>query len=38
MECVLVHNDSQRNKWPLAIVEDLIIGGDGAVRAVRIRT
>ena len=34
---MLVHNDSPRNTWPLGVVEELIPGGDGAVRAVRIR-
>ena len=36
-DVVLIHNDSPRNKWPQVIVEELIIGGDGAVRAVRIQ-
>ena len=36
-DVVLVHNDSPRNNWPLAIVDGLIIGGDGGVRAVRIQ-
>ena len=36
-DVVLVHKDSPRNTWPLGVVEELIAGGDGAVRAVRIR-
>ena len=33
-DVVLIHNDSLRNMWPLGVVEELISGGDGAVRAV----
>ena len=34
----LVHKESPRNTWPLGVVEELIPGGDGAVRTVRFRT
>ena len=34
---MLVHNDSPRNTWPLGVIEELIPGGDGALRAVQIR-
>ena len=30
--------ERNRNKWPLGIVEDLIVGRDGVVRAVRLRS
>ena len=36
-DVLLVNNDSPSNTWPLGVVEELIPGGDGAVRAVRIR-
>jgi len=35
---VLVHDDEPRVKWRMAIVEELIHGGDGLVRAANIRT
>ena len=34
---VLVHKDLPRNTWPLGVVDELP-GGDGAVRAARVRT
>lgn len=37
-DVVLIHDESPRNKWPLSVIEELIPGGDGAVRAVRVRT
>ena len=35
---MLVHDDTPRNKWHLAVVEDTIAGEDGLVRAANIRT
>ena len=37
-DVVLVHDDSKRVNWKLAIVESLIRGKDGHVRAAHIRT
>ena len=37
-DIVLVHDDKPRNSWKLAIIEELIRGNDGLVRAVNIRT
>lgn len=37
-DVVLVHDDGPRALWRLAVVEDLIHGGDGLVRAANIRT
>ena len=37
-DVVLVHNDGPRIKWRRAVVEELIHGGDGLVRAANIRT
>ena len=37
-DIVLVHDDGPRIQWRLAIIEDLIHGGDGLVRAANIRT
>jgi hypothetical protein len=37
-DVVLVHDDSPRSTWKLAVVEDLIRGGDNLVRAANIRT
>ena len=37
-DVVLEHNDGPRMKWRLAVVEELIHGGDGQVRAANIRT
>ena len=34
---VIVHDDKSRLYWRLAVVEDLIEGNDGHVRAVHIR-
>ena len=35
---VLVHDDTPRINWQLAVIEDVIKGSDGLVRAVNIRT
>ena len=35
---VLVHDDTARINWRLAVVEDTIVGEDGLVRAANIRT
>ena len=37
-DVVLVHDDGPRIKWKLAVVEELLPGRDGHVRAVNIRT
>ena len=37
-EVVLVHDDTHRSTWKLAVIESLIEGGDGLVRAANIRT
>ena len=37
-DIVLVHDDGPRIQWRLAIIEDLIHGGDGLVQAANIRT
>ena len=37
-DVVLIHDDSPRINWKMAVVEELIIGGDGLVRAANIRT
>ena len=37
-DVVLVHDDTPRASWKLAIFESLIKGGDGMVRAANIRT
>jgi hypothetical protein len=37
-DVVLVHDDSPRSTWKLAVVEYLIRGGDNLVRAANIRT
>ena len=37
-DVVLVYDDSPRNTWKLAIVEELMTGKDGLVRAVKIKT
>lgn len=37
-DVVLVHDDSPRISWKMAIVEELIVGRDGLVRAANIRT
>ena len=34
---MIVHDDKPRVQWKLAVVEDLIEGGDGMVRAAHIR-
>ena len=35
---MLVHDESPRLTWKLAVVESLIEGGDGLIRAANIRT
>ena len=35
---VVVHDDIPRTTWKMAVIEDLIMGGDGLVRAATIRT
>ena len=35
---VLVHNEGPRLDWRLAVVEELIVGGDGLIRTANIRT
>ena len=37
-DVVLVHDDTLRINWQLAVIEDVIKGSDGLVRAVNIRT
>ena len=37
-DVVLVHDDTPRINWQLAVIEDVIKGSDGLVRAVNIRT
>jgi hypothetical protein len=37
-DVVLIHNDNPRIQWRMAVVESLITGADGLVRAVNIRT
>ena len=37
-EIVLVHDDTPRASWKLAVIEDVITGHDGLIRAVNIRT
>lgn len=38
VEIVLIHDDSPRTKWRLAVIEGLIEGKDGLVRAANLRT
>ena len=35
---MLVHNEGPRSTWKLAVIENLIRGGDGLVRAAHIHT
>ena len=37
-DVVLVHDDIPRINWQLAVIEDVIKGSDGLIRAVNIRT
>ena len=37
-DIVLIHDDTPRMQWRLAVVEELIMGLDGFVRAAKIRT
>ncbi|XP_065911194.1 uncharacterized protein [Dysidea avara] len=37
-DVVLIHDDTPRATWKMGIVEDLMTGGDGIVRAVTLRT
>ena len=35
---ILKTDEKSRGKWPLGIIEELIVGKDGVVRAVQVRT
>ena len=37
-DVVLIHDDGPRLRWKMAVIEELIVGGDGLVRAANIRT
>ena len=37
-DVVLVHDDTPRATWRMAVIQDLIVGGNGLVRAANIRT
>ena len=37
-DVVLVHDDKPRLNWKLAVIEELLTGNDGLVRAANIRT
>ena len=37
-DVVLVHDDTPRINWQLAVIEDVIRGSDGLIRAANIRT
>ena len=37
-DVVLVHDDAPRVTWKMAVIQDLMVGGDGLVRAATIRT
>ena len=37
-DVVIIHDDVPRVTWRLAVIKDLIVGGDGLVRAATIRT
>ena len=37
-DVVLIHDDAPRATWKMAVIEDLIIGRDGLMRAATIRT
>ena len=37
-DIVLIHDERPRIDWRLAVIEDLIPGGDGLIRAASIRT
>ena len=37
-DVVLIHDDTPRINWQLAVIEDVIKGSDGLIRAVNIRT
>ena len=37
-DVVIIHDDKPRLQWKLAVVEDLIKGNDGLIRAAHIRT
>ncbi|XP_065918376.1 uncharacterized protein [Dysidea avara] len=37
-DVVLVHDDTPRIRWDLAVIEDVIKGSDGLIRAAKIRT
>ena len=37
-DVVLVHDDTPRTSWKMAVIEELIRGNNGLVRAANIRT
>jgi len=37
-DVVIVHNDTARATWKMAVIEDLIVGRDGLARAATIHT
>ncbi|XP_071178001.1 uncharacterized protein [Mytilus edulis] len=37
-DIVQVHDDKPRNRWKIAIVEELVVGNDGLIRSETIRT
>ena len=37
-DVVLIHDDSPRASWKMAVIENLIKGNDGYVRAAEVRT
>ena len=37
-DVVLIHGEGPRIRWNLAVVEELITGGDGSVRAAKVKT
>ena len=37
-DVVLIHDDTPRTTWKMGVVEELITGGDGIVRAITLRT
>ena len=37
-DVVIIHDDTPRTRWKIAVVNDLVTGGDGLVRAATLRT
>ena len=37
-DVVIIHDDTPRTMWKIAVVKDLVTGGDGLVRAATLRT